>query len=232
MNTLLQNRLDSIQAALMVQYNAGHGLPNAMIGWERETFVREFLAKIFSPTLRFVGGAIIDSLSNECSGQIDAAVLLPSAPSFPMPATSECRLMLAENVAAVIEIKSNLSTQWNEVKATTKKVRALHKYVSATDDAGKIVVAPIPVIAVGYKGWADVGTLKEKWEATTGDEKPDAALVIENQAFVSSSILAEQKSALFGFIAYLTHEIERQSAIKTDLMRYVAHHTISPVSQG
>jgi hypothetical protein len=55
---------------------------------------------------------------------MDLVMELPFGPSLPIPAGSH-RLYLAESVAAVIEIKSNLSSHWNEVEETIRPVRQL-----------------------------------------------------------------------------------------------------------
>lgn len=214
----------------MATYDGGKGLPNNVIGAEREAFVAGLLSQVFPPTLRFVGGAVIDSVTGSRSGEIDVAVLPPTAPSFPMPAAGDKRLIFAENAAAVIEVKSNLSTQWSQVRSTTKQVRELKKHVRDLDDAGKCVVTNIPVYAVGYYGWKNVWKLKEKWEETPEDERPDAALMIYNPAFVSQNLQAEKDSALVAFIAHLEKTIRAHSEIQTDIMRYIMRPTELPSS--
>lgn len=202
-------------------------MPKASNGSDRELFVNEFLAKVFPPNLRYVGGAIIDSVSTERSGQIDVAMILPNAPSFAMPAGEE-RLMMAESVAAALEVKSDLSTQWNEVLATTEKIKALRKHVRDLDDTGRCIVAPIPVYAVGYKGWADVWKLKEKWDATPLEKRPDGVLMLEHPAFVSASLQAEKHAAIFAFIAHLSQSIKDHSAIEANLFRYIGKPASMP----
>ena len=73
MNSHLVQRLTGIQSALMAQHIAGRGLPNAMIGSERETFLREFLQKLFPAHRRFAPGTITDS-TGRLTGQVDIAV--------------------------------------------------------------------------------------------------------------------------------------------------------------
>lgn len=220
MHKILESRLKAVRDAFMAHYSGGSGLPKASNGKDRELFVDEFLKKVSAPDLRYVGGTIIDSISVERSGQIDVAVILPSAPSFAMPAGEE-RLMLAESVAAAIEVKSNLSTDWDGVRSTTKQIKALRKHVKDLDDNGRCVVAPIPVYAVGYKGWASVWKLKKKLDETPEDERPDAVLMMESPAFVSRDLWAEADAAIFAFIHHLSRQISAQREIPTDLFRYV-----------
>lgn len=228
MNPFLARRLNAIRSSLLATYAGGEGLPNAVIGAEREAFIREFISKVFPPHYRFVGGSIIDSLSEQISGQVDIAVLLPSAPSFPMPSAGDQRLVLAENVGAVIEVKSNISTQWDQVLETTRKIRLLKKFMRKGENEGELIVADIPVIAVGYNGWKDVRSLKEHWQKENKDVRPDAVLVIEQQAFVSASLQAQQDAALIAFIAYLSNILATHERIRTDLLRYVG--PIAPMS--
>lgn len=72
-NPHLVQRLTGIQQALMAQYTAGRAMPNTTIGSERETFLREFLQKLFPAHRRFATGAITDS-NSRLSGQVDIAV--------------------------------------------------------------------------------------------------------------------------------------------------------------
>ena len=103
MHPILKERLEAVRSSFLAHYSGGSGLPKPSNGKDRELFVNEFLSKVFPPDIRYVGGAIIDSVSAERSGQIAVALLLPSAPSFAMPAGEE-RLMMAERVAAAIEV--------------------------------------------------------------------------------------------------------------------------------
>jgi len=50
MNQYLIQRLEGIRQTLVAQGMAGKGLSSASKGEEREVFVREFLAKVFSAT--------------------------------------------------------------------------------------------------------------------------------------------------------------------------------------
>jgi len=219
MHELLQNRLNSLRDIALATHGAGRGLSDNTVGVEREALIKGLLTQIFPSPYRFVSGAIIDSISAEPSGQIDIAVLLPSAPSFPMLSAGDQRLVLAENVAAVIEVKSNLAAQWDQVTATVQKVKKLKKHLRDVAE-GVAEVTHIPTIAVGYRGWKDVWALKEHWGNTDEAMRPDAAYTIAEGAFVSNTLLAEKDGALLGFVAFLSQRLEDQALIKTDLMRY------------
>jgi hypothetical protein len=96
-------------------------MPAAMVGDERELVLHGLLRETLPPIYRFGRGAITDA-TGQLTGQVDLVMELPFGPSLPMPAGSH-RLYLAESVAAVVEIKSNLSSQWREVEQTVGRVR-------------------------------------------------------------------------------------------------------------
>ncbi len=180
-NSRLLQRLDAFQQTLMAQHAGGRGMPNATSGSERETFVRRFLEKVFPAHRRFSTGAITDSNGN-VSGQVDIAVEYGFIPSFPMPVTEE-RLLLAESVALVIEVKSDLSAQWDEVRETVRKVKTLHRQLNAIVTFGRGPSAQIPCIAVGYTGHTTTDGLANRLETTREEERPDGALVIQSGCF-------------------------------------------------
>jgi hypothetical protein len=122
----------AIQASLMALHAGGRGMPNAVAGGERELFAREFLGKLFAPSFRFGTGAITDALNN-ISGQVDIVIENTFAPSFPMPA-GDHRLYLAESVAVAIEVKSDLLSQWDEVRATIDKIKVLQRDLGQEPD--------------------------------------------------------------------------------------------------
>ena len=93
----------------MAHVTGSTGLPSAFKGSERENFSRDYLQQIFPAHRRFATGAVTDSIGN-ISGQVDIAIEYGHLPSFPMPKTNQ-RLILAESVAFVIEVKSDLSSQ-------------------------------------------------------------------------------------------------------------------------
>jgi hypothetical protein len=66
---------------------------------------------VLPPIYRFGTGVITD-VGGNLTGQVDIVMEFPLTASFPMPAGKQ-RLYLAESVAAVIEVKSNLSQELN-----------------------------------------------------------------------------------------------------------------------
>ncbi len=195
LNPHLVQRLTGIQGALMAQHLGGRGLPNSTIGAERETFLREFLQKLFPSHRRFATGAITDSEAR-LSGQVDIAVEYGFVPSFPMPGTEE-RLLLAESVALVIEVKSDLVGQWGQVRDTTSKVKLLRRHLNPIMTLGEGPPATIPCIAVGYTGYATVEALQERLATTPEAERPDGALVVQSGCFTGFSMTASGALGLY-----------------------------------
>jgi hypothetical protein len=194
-NDHLIQRLNGIQAALIAQHLGGRGMPSATIGNERETFLREFLQKLFPAHRRFATGAITDS-EGHLSGQVDIAVEYGFVPSFPMPGTEE-RLLLAESVALVIEVKSDLVGQWNQVRETTARVKALRRQLNIVMGIGENPPDHIPCIAVGYTGHQTVQGLQDRLGKTPAEERPDGALVIESGCFCGFGMAATGSLGLY-----------------------------------
>jgi hypothetical protein len=220
-------RLEGIRQTLVAQGTAGKPLASASKGDERETFVREFLGKVFPPQFRFGTGTISDS-TGKLSGQADIVIELPFFPSFPVPA-GDVRLYLAEGVAAVIEVKSNLSSQWIEVESTTEKIKQLLRDYKSTTycSYGTGPTERIPVYAVGYQGYQSTKALKKRLKETRGTARPDGALVLDPGIFIGNdvtdggTIIATDAAALYGLIATINAIVNSQQFIIFDYERYI-----------
>ncbi len=191
---------------LMAGHASGGTMSSATKGSDREDFIHKFLENVLPPQFRFGYGDITD-LSGRKSGQIDIVVEYPLLPSLQIPIPGGAsRLYLAEGVAAVIEVKSDLTAQWSEVETTSEKLRPLRRKFGT-----RMGIAPryIPLFAVGYKGWKKLSSL-EKYLAK---DVVDGILVIEEGLFACNSSLLpiaqfSTKSAtgawsLWAFIALL-----------------------------
>jgi hypothetical protein len=194
------------------------GLPNAVIGNERETFLREFLQKLFPAHRRFSTGVITDS-GNRLSGQIDVAIEYGHIPSFPMPQSTDC-LLLAESVAMIIEVKSDLGAQWNQVRETVKKVKPIQRALNVQMSLGAAPGPGIPCIAVGYTGHSTLDGLKQRLSTTPNDECPDAALVIESGCFSGLGVDAHGEFGLYALCVVIQRELERLAFATPDLLTY------------
>lgn len=202
-NEHVHTRLRGIQAQLMAAHVANSSMSANSRGRERETFISDFLAAVLPPSYRFGSGDATD-LTGKRSGQLDVVVEHPIGPSLPAVGSAATRLYLAETVAAVIEVKSNLTNQWDEVIHTINALAPLRRDYPSMMTMGLKPTSHIPLIAVGYKGWKTFDTIKERIK-----DHPAIAgiLVIDEGFFVSSNyyygITAPGAWALWGMISVL-----------------------------
>lgn len=225
-NKYLLSRLAATRKALIASYEGGSTLPNAVKGSERETFVQSYLEKIFPPPYRFGSGAITDMAGN-CSGQIDVVIEYPLLPSFPMPNGNE-RLYLAESVAVAIEVKSDLSSQWNEVENTARQLSPLLRrwegsvrMVGGGIQMGATNHTKIPLIAVGFRGPKTIDTLKRKLAETPEDRRPSWAMVINSGLFAGVGGEAWGDLSLLGLSIAIMGYITEISSANINLRGYV-----------
>ena len=222
-------RLDAIHEILMAHHRAGVMMPNASKGGERETVVREFFSKIHPSPTRFGSGSVVDSLGNQ-SGQIDIVAEFPFFPSFPTPGADE-RLYLAESVSFVVEVKSNVSNQWDQVKSTTRKMRTLRRrwkgHIGLEGSSLTIYdpsTSEIPIVVVGYEGPATIASLMSLLDRTDEIERPDAVFVINSRNYVNTRN-SHQASGAQGMFALCTDMVSyttKALAAEPDLEMYVS----------
>ncbi len=212
----------------MAHVRASALLPNPTKGSERETLVREFLQRVFPAPYRFGSGAIADA-AGQTTGQLDVVVEFPFFPSFPAPAGDE-RLYVAESVAFVIEVKSDLATQWPQVEQTTAKVRPLHRkwrrHVQMDPNSGLAEIAAtisrIPVVAVGFKGFASAESLRTRIAETPEERRPDCALVVASGAYVGwGGHISTGEEGFFAFCADGSYFMRNVLVAEPDLIAHI-----------
>jgi len=225
---LVAHRLLSLQRALMALFDAGAIMSYSSRGTERELFVSSFLRQLYPPSVRFDSGDITD-INRIVSGQVDIIVEAPTL--FSLPATlGGPRLFLAEGVAAAIEVKSNLSSQWDEVVAKSSAIKKLivleRKYstaeklamahamhpdrkIKAVYDSPVDAVHPktggVPFIAIGFDGWSELDTVRAK-AADVG-----AVFVLRHAIYAGPSGSSVGAMAIFMFLEYLSSLIQSAS---------------------
>ncbi|MDR3446724.1 DUF6602 domain-containing protein [Dyella sp.] len=236
-NMLLERRLLGLQALLTAVHTSGSLDASSVKGAEREWFIRYFWSEFFPAHHRMSSGQIVDSYKND-SGQVDIAIEFGFGPSF---ALGDQRLYLAESVAAVIEVKSNLANQWPDVLKKASDVKKLKRdiaYIQAHDKSGDSKdLEEIPFIVVGYDGYGDLGVLRQKLsEANNQREKPliDAALSIKNGAFLTSdgSLQASGGHSLLGLCAFVVKQISGVSRVLPSFDRYVETSPVATMPPG
>ena len=172
------SRLHGVWKSLVALHSGGASMSSASRGREREQFVDEFLCKVLPPAYRIGSGDVIDSFGNK-TGQQDIVVEFSFLPTMPAIAGKE-RLYLAEGVAALVEVKSNLTNEWEDVQRKATIIKKLCRQFRSPGLTLYGVPPPqIPYFAVGYNGWKTTDTLQNKCD-TSG---VDAILIIENGLF-------------------------------------------------
>ncbi len=200
-NDHVLKRLEGIQAALIAAHLQSSSLSASSRGTEREAFLGAFLANVMPPIYRFGTGDATDSAGLR-SGQLDVVVELPFSPSLPSTgAASPTRLYLAEGIAAVVEIKSNVAAQWNEAQRTATLLAPLRRKFGMMFALGRPPSTEIPLFVVGYTGWKSLDTVKDHIRQ---NENIAGILVIDSGLFVSSKSLGNMVAtgpyALWGLI--------------------------------
>ena len=118
-------RLAGVWRSLIALHAGAAAMSSASSGREREQFVDEFLRKVLPPAYRIGSGDVIDSFGQK-TGQQDVVVEFSFLPTLPAIAGKE-RLYLAEGVAALVEVKSNLAKDWEDVKRRASAIRNLRR---------------------------------------------------------------------------------------------------------
>jgi Domain of unknown function (DUF6602) len=157
----IRERLEGIRQMLMGAHYAGNRLSNASKGNEREAFINGFLSQALPPHFRFGSGDATDQRGAR-SGQLDIVVEYPFVPSLPIVAGRTPRLYLAEGIVAVIEVKSNIKSQWKEVESTAGQLASLVRNYDYPRGVtlGPRALAKIPLFAIGYTGWKTFETIR------------------------------------------------------------------------
>ena len=231
MNPHLERRLKGIQDPLNAHYAGGDGLPNSMIGVEREAVVNDFLARVIPPVFRFGRGAITD-VTGELTGQLDTVMELPFSANYPIPG-GEQRLYLAESVCAVIEIKSNLYAQWGEAQETVRKVKRLSRDIRQTSglldeespvaERGFDKTGIIPCYFVAFTGHTTIDGIQKRLAETPPDQRPDGVLVIASGCYVGKCSTAEGPWGLHEFVADLLAHANAALQIAYPFIRNYGH---------
>jgi len=219
-NRHLSKRLQSIRDALVTQHSNVEALPDARSGWQSKLFLAEFLGKVFPGPHRFSTGSIMDSAGNLAAG-VDIAVEHPAAPSFPMSGPSQDRLLMAESVAMVIEVRSDLSSELASIGSTVRRIRALRRRADPLAASGHRFPETIPVVAVGYAGYSDLQRLQRRLDSVSREFRPNGALVIEPGLFEGFGIKARGAVALYGLCMAINRALHQLNAVVPDLSAYV-----------
>jgi hypothetical protein len=218
-NKYIFERLAGIQGQLIKGFEAGAGLSSASKGSEREHFIDHFLSQVLPKPFRFATGDATDK-SGAKSGQLDVVIEFPFGPSLPIVGGATSRLFLAETVAAVIEVKSNVTNQWDEAVHTAQQLHPLARSYGAAMLMGPDL-PKIPLFVAGFKGWQRLETVQNKLASAP---EISGLLVIDPGIFVSSAqfggVTATGPWALWGLIACLHQATGFLKAVFTNPLDY------------
>ncbi|HEY1976377.1 MAG TPA: DUF6602 domain-containing protein [Candidatus Baltobacteraceae bacterium] len=218
-NRFLLQRLAGIQAALVGAHQASSGMSSNTTGAERQEFIESFLRNVLPTIYRFGTGDATD-LNGAISGQLDVVVESPFAPTLPNVGLGSTRLYLAESIAAVIEVKSDISKQWTQAIKTAAKLAPLRRtYTSSirmTDSSIRLGAGPvtttdaIPLFVAAFTGWTTMASLTS---ALSGAADISGILIIDAGLFASSSafggVTATGPSALWELICALDAAVNK-----------------------
>jgi hypothetical protein len=220
-NHYVLNRLVGIQNMLRAVHQASTSLSTASRGTERQNFIDDFLSKVLPPVYRFGTGDATD-VAGHRSGQLDVVVEYPFSPALPsVGGTAATRLYLAEAVAAVIEVKSDVAAQWAQAEQTANQLAPLRRRLGSAITFGGSPLDQIPLFVAGYTGWSTPAALERNLLAS-----PNIAgvLVIDSGLFASSAsygrVRASGPWALWGLIACLHVITNSLQAASTDPLAY------------
>lgn len=219
-NRHLLKRLQSMQDSLVTQHANVDSLPDARKGWQSKLFLAEFLNKVFGEHQRFSTGSIMDSAGNLAT-DVDIAVEHPAAPSFPMSGPSQDRLLMAEGVAMVIEVRSDLSTQLASIGSTARRIRRLHRHEDQLVSPGRKFPDTIPVMAVGYSGFKEPERLRRRVASISPEYRPNGLLVLDPGLFEGFGVRARGAVALYALCMIINRMVHQMNNVAPDLGAYV-----------
>jgi hypothetical protein len=217
-NNFVLQRLTGIQQTLVGVHGSGVPMSASSKGAEREAFIDSFLRNVLPPLFRFGGGDATDAAGRR-SGQLDVVVEYPFSPSLPSVGGAT-RLYLAESVAAVVEVKSDISAQFDEAVRTADQLSPLERTFGASVSFGPGPSKHIPLFVAGYTGWAKIETAAKHL-----NDHPNIAgiLIIEEGIFVGSQQFGHRVTgpwALWALICCLHQVTNSLQAASTDPVAY------------
>jgi hypothetical protein len=206
---------------LMGAHPAGGPLSFASKGSGRELFIDVFLAQVFPPPFRFGQGDVTDTEGRR-SGPLDVVVEYPFLPSLPVVGNqASSRLYLAEGVAAAIEVKLNVASQWSEVVSTATKLAPLQRHFDSS--MGPTPERRTPLFAIGYSGWKETKAIRQR----LGDAPIDGILVIDAGVFVRATMSVTGSWSLWGLVACLHESVSSLRSTSADPLAYAVNQAFS-----
>lgn len=228
-NPYIEEKLKAIHSILASYLHSGKS--NQSKGNEREFVINQFLSQILPPQFRFGQGEITDkkgSFSNHC----DIIVELPFFLRLNVPTTSQS-LYLSEDVGVVIEVKSDLGNQWNEVLDKVGMIKSLDRELRGQSVTPAYWVNPlekIPVYVISFTGWKKKETLIENLQKCDTNSRPDGVLIIDSGLFCGTKYNVEGVWSLYIFIAEILLHLRGIINLHTDPFDYCRDLILPPTT--
>lgn len=222
MHDMIRRKMLSLRTNLLSAYADSATYPAPVAGREREIFLHGLLSRILPPHFR-VGSGVITDCEQSMTGQMDLVIELPLSLSFPV--VGENRLFFADTVGAAIEVKSDLSSQWQDAEKKQHEVNALIS--KRRKDNDEIVLASdfmIPYFIVAYRGPKSIKTIEKKFKPRS--VYPAAGIyVIESNLFVGYRdgwLYSETEAgAMLAFITSLYTALSARQHQPVELHSYI-----------
>jgi hypothetical protein len=213
---------------LLAAFSASHEMSDVTKGTVREFGLRAALEYAIPPIARLYSGDIIDCLGN-ATGQLDFIVAHASTPALGSR-DDEPRIVLAEGVLGVIELKSNLATQWRQVERTWAKLCRIRRPLpeAGFDPHGRLFVgrnnaAPaehaISLMVIGKTGWKDAEELGRRAKALH-DAFAKGSELGEKAGSVPAITIAQLDPPSLGIVKPTTFETRMQNGARTGIQNY------------
>ncbi|RII26250.1 MAG: hypothetical protein CXR31_11170 [Geobacter sp.] len=157
-------------------------------GYGREALVQEFLLTHLPDQLEYLTGEILDEDDNR-SGQVD--IILQSKLHPKIPLLGNIHLTFVDSVIAVVEVKSNLTTQ-HLVAALDqfKRLKALKRSVKLEMGPLAAKLNAIPCIIFAFKGpkketlIESINKYAKKNKINLNDFCPDMVVVLDSDYYI------------------------------------------------
>jgi hypothetical protein len=146
MHYRLRTFFEGVTGELLGAYRKSEGAPSNCKGSLRERGVRRAIEHSLPGMVRLYDGEVIDPFGQQ-TGQLDG-ILVHATGAALATSSDESRIVLAEGALAVIESKSNLMSQWAEVKNTCEKVAKVRRFDPTSGGALPICVRLSPKLCL------------------------------------------------------------------------------------
>lgn len=219
MHKTLYSRLGAIRHALLAAYQDGGSC--SVSGHVREQTVRQLILPSLPIKYRNTAGQIIDQYGG-VTGQLDTIIDNSLFPSIAAPSIADVRIVLAEGASSIIEVKSGLPSQWDQVLATRNKVYPIRRRFRKGSITRGEVPERIPLFVIAYEGWSQLDTVRSKID----EIGIDGILVLQPKALFAGRIYdhevttATDENALWAFICALSFRATQILDATCDLFAY------------